>query len=65
MKVKNIIAVLALSAVLAACGNNAENAKIDSNDAKEEMTVKEDSKDQAKSSEDKKDSSTEKLMKKM
>lgn len=61
MKVKNIIGVLALSAVLAACGNNAsENAKTDSNETKEEMTVKEDSKDQAKSSEDKKDSSAEK-----
>lgn len=58
MKVKNIIAVLALSAVLAACGNNAENAKTDSNDAKEEMTVKEDSKEEAKSSEDKKDTSS-------
>lgn len=60
MKVKNIIGVLALSAVLAACGNNAENAKTNSNETKEEMTVKEDSKDQAKPSEDKKDSSAEK-----
>lgn len=58
MKVKNIIAVLALSAVFAACGNNAENAKTDSNDAKEEMSVKEDSKEEAKSSEDKKDTSS-------
>ena len=57
MKVKNIIGVLALSAVLAACGNNAqENAKTDSNETKEEMTVKEDSKDQAKSREDEEDS---------
>lgn len=61
MKVKNIIGVLALSAVFAACGNNAqENAKTDSNETKEEMTVKEDSKDQAKSSEDKKDSDSQK-----
>ena len=61
MKVKNIIGVLALSAVLAACGNNAqENAKTDSNETKEEMTVKEDSKDQAKSREDEEDSDSQK-----
>lgn len=60
MKVKNIIVVLALSAVLAACGKNAENAKTDSNETKEEMTVKDDSKDQAKSSEDKKDADSQK-----
>ncbi len=61
MKVKNIIGVLALSAVLAACGNNAqENAKTDSNETKEEMSVKEETKDQAKSREDEEDSSSEK-----
>lgn len=61
MKVKNIIGVLALSAVFAACGNIAqENANTDSNETKEEMTVKDDSKDQAKSSEDKKDADSQK-----
>lgn len=61
MKVKNIIGVLALSFILAACGNNAnDKANIDSNETKEEMNLKEDSKDEAKSSEDKKDSSSEK-----
>lgn len=61
MKVKNIIGVLALSAVLAACGNNAqENAKTDPNETKEEMTVKEDSKDQVKSREDEEDADSQK-----
>ena len=61
MKVKNIMGVLALSAVLAACGNNAqENAKTDSNNAKEEVSAKEETRDEAKSNEDKKDTSSEK-----